>query len=214
MSYHKVDNVKNKPEKAISWQKSGHARSKSQKKTPKKITPSYLHNSGLYYLERFSASKSHFKEVMIRKVKRSCLCHKDQDYNACTKMVGELADKFEACGLLNDKTYANALVSTMRRKGLSRRAIQIKMRSKGIGSDLALCSLEDLDSHSHETSEDAEFSAALTLARKKKIGAFSCGKEQNIQKSFGVLARAGFSYDIAKRVLNISLEELENDPYN
>ncbi|MCK5384414.1 MAG: regulatory protein RecX, partial [Alphaproteobacteria bacterium] len=119
-----------------------------------------------------------------------------------------------ACGLLNDKTYANALVSTMRRKGLSRRAIQIKMRSKGIGSDLALCSLEDLDSHSHETSEDAEFSAALTLARKKKIGAFSCGKEQNIQKSFGVLARAGFSYDIAKRVLNISLEELENDPYN
>jgi len=213
MSYHKADNAKNKSENANIGHKSGSFHGNGRKKTPKKISPTYLHNSGLYYLERFAASKAHFKDVMIRKVKRSCMHHKEQDYDACVKMVGELADKFENCGLLNDEIYANALVSTMRRKGLSRRAIQIKMRGKGIALDQASQALEKLDIHSYETREDAEFSAALTLARKKKIGPYFIGDEQNEQKSLGILARAGFSYDVARRILDIcpdALEEFSN----
>ena len=71
--------------------------------------------------------------------------YKDQDYEACAKMVDDLADKFEASGLLNDETYANAIAITMRRKGLSKRAIQIKMRSKGIDAEHSLRALEGVD---------------------------------------------------------------------
>ncbi len=179
------------------------------KKTPKKINPRYLHNSGLYYLERFAASKAHFKEVMCRKAKRSCMHHKEQDYDACAKMVNELADKFEACGLLNDEVYANAIAASMRRKGLSRRAAQMKMRNKGIDFDQATQVLDKLDAQSYETQEDAELAAALKLARKKKIGPYSVVKEQDTQKALGVLARAGFSYDIARRIIDMQPKALE-----
>ena len=192
MSYHKADNAKDKPEK-----------------TPRKINPRYLHNSGLYYLERFAASKAHFKEVMCRKSKRSCMHHKDQDYDACIKMVDELADKFEACGLLNDEVYANALAASLRRKGLSTRAAQVKMRNKGISFDQASLALGQLDAQSYETQEDAEFAAALKLARKKKIGPYSVVKDQDNQKSLGVLARAGFSYDIARCIIDMEPGNLE-----
>ncbi len=194
MFNNKVENSKNKPEKG----------NIGRKKIPKKITPTYLHNSGLYYLERFAASKAHFKEVMLRKVKRSCMHHKDQDYESCAKMVDDLADKFEACGLLNDEVYAKAIASSMRRKGLSRRAIQVKMHHKGILSEQSQKTLEKIDLLSHETFENAEFAAALKLASKKKIGPYHVGKkEQDTKKALGIFARAGFSYDIAKQVLDL-----------
>jgi regulatory protein len=208
MSYHKADNIKNKSEKTNTDYKMDKPYGKCRKKAPKKITASYLHNSGLYYLERFAASKAHFKDVMLRKVKRSCMHHKDQDYDVCEKMVDELANKFEACGLLNDKIYANALAESMRRKGLSKRVIQIKMHNKGLSPDHAIQVLEQLDMQSFGTFEDAEFAAALKLSRKKKIGPYSALKEQDAQKSLGILARAGYSYDIARRIIDMDPEAL------
>ncbi len=65
---------------------------KREKPAPKKITESYLHNSGLYYLQRFSASSEHFRSVMMRKVKKSCMHHTDQDYDACAVMVDKLVE--------------------------------------------------------------------------------------------------------------------------
>ncbi|MCK5375077.1 MAG: RecX family transcriptional regulator [Alphaproteobacteria bacterium] len=209
MAHHKVDSMKNNPEKQCYGNKNNTAHNIKHNKKPKKITPTYLHNSGLYYLERFSASKFHFKEVMARKVKRSCIIHKDQDYNTCIKMVTDLADKFEACGLLNDEIYANALASSLRRKGLSYKAIEMRMRSKGVAPDIIITALNSFDFQSHETREDADFFAAITLARKKKIGPYFTGETQNLQKSLGIFARMGFSYNIAQRVLDISPNELD-----
>lgn len=206
MSYNKT---KNQNEKAPSKNKSSYPPSGNynRKKKPKEITPTYLHNAGLYYLEHFSTSKMHFKEVMMRKVKRSCLCHKHQNYNSCVKMVDELADKFEKCGLLDDKVYASAMISSMRRKGLSRQSIKAKMRSKGICLDMVAQILENMDDHYHESENEAEIAAAIKFACRKKIGPYFCGTNQNAQKSLGIFSRAGFSYDVAKHVMDIISED-------
>lgn len=172
------------------------------RRKPKKITPSYLHNAGLYYLERFSASKKHFKSVMMRKVKRSCLEHKDQNYEECSLMVDQLADKFEKLELLNDEVYTRGVVTSLRRRGVSRSMIINKMRSKGIDADQTKQVLNKIDFENHDNDSDPELEAALKLARKKRIGPYFLGEEQNIKKSLGILARAGFSYDIAKKVLD------------
>lgn len=172
-----------------------------KRRKPKKITPTYLHNAGLYYLERFAASKNHFKTVMMRKVKRSCHVHEDQDYEACREMVEQLADKFVNLGLLNDTLYAEGQVNSMRRKGMSRRAIINKMRMKGIDFEQVEEALKQIDN------ENTEYESALKLARKKKIGPFFIGEEQNIKKSLGILARAGFSYEIASKIVKATLED-------
>src|SRR5687768_1034793 len=101
------------------------------KKPPKKITETYLHNAGLYYLQRFSASSESFRRVMMRKVERSCRAHPEQDRAECARMVDELVRKFLGAGLLNDGQYAEAMVSTLRRRGLSSRAIQARLAARG-----------------------------------------------------------------------------------
>ena len=180
---------------------------KPEKKIPKKISETYLHNSGLYYLERFAASKKHFKVVMKRKVRRSCMHHTEQDYDKCADWVDALADKFEGVGLIDDHAYTNGLVASLRRKGLSRSAILNRMSIKGIAQEKTIIALEKLDSENGNNCDIAEKEAALKLARKKKLGAYFVprhdGHEQDIKKSLGVFARAGFSYQIAKEILDM-----------
>ncbi len=211
MHHHKSDTAKIKKQNGANRKEKGQNTSGYKKRTPRKITPTYLHNSGLYYLERFAASKAHFITVMSRKARKSCMHHKDQNYNECVTMVKQLADKFENLGLLNDAVYTNAQITSLRRKGLSRNAILQKMQTKGISRDKTVAVLATLDEEQHETTDDAERKAALTLARKRKIGPFFINdrKEEDPRKSMGIFARAGFSYDIAKSILEMSPEELD-----
>lgn len=200
MAYDKSDTAKIKHQSNFDKQK---------KRSPRKITATYLHNSGLYYLERFSASKNHFKFVMLRKVKRSCMHHLDQNYDECAILVEELADKFENVGLLNDDVYTTGMVTSMRRKGLSRNVIMNKMKIKGIASEHTKIALEKLDAEYYENERDAEMNAALTLARKKKLGPYMGERDIDIKKALGIFARAGFSYDIAKYILDMDEAEID-----
>src|SRR5262249_37236019 len=84
------------------------------RKAPKKITESYLHNSGLHYVQRFSTGTENFRRVMMRKVDRSCRHHKDQSREHCAAMVEALIEKFARAGLLNDADYTRATVATLR----------------------------------------------------------------------------------------------------
>jgi len=182
---------------------------RQERRPPKKITETYLHNAGLYYLQRFAASKSHFKNVMMRKVKKSCLHHTDQDFDACGEMVDRLTEKFENVGLLNDHVYARGLVTSLRRRGMSRKAILAKTGMKGIDSRQAQQSLKEYDDI-HEDTMGAELRAALTLARRKKIGPYDITGKKDDQKSLGKLARAGFSYETSRRVLDLDSEDISS----
>ncbi len=192
--------------------KSKDANNKTEKKRrpPKKISESYLHNAGLYYLERFAASSAHFKSVMMRKIDRSCNHHKDQNKEDCVALLDKTIEKFQSVGLLDDVLYTRGMVHSMRRRGLSSRMVQAKLRAKGVPFDLIK---KTLDAHTEETDGNPEITAAVKMARRKKIGPYlRAGKEDDekiFEKSLGALARAGFSYDIAKQVLEMSLEEAE-----
>ncbi len=178
-------------------------------KIPKKITETYLHNSGLYYLQRFAASSRHFREVMLRKVKKSCMHHKEQDYAACAAMVETLTARFVESGLINDELYARGVVTSLRRRGKSKKAIIAQMRVKGIEEPLGLDELRSLDEERHTTDAQAEFEAALAHARKKKLGPFRGPGEADMKIELARMARAGFDYDTSRRVLMIDGDEFE-----
>lgn len=178
------------------------SKDKTKRRVPKKISESYLHNSGLYYLQRFSASSGQFRNVMMRKVKRSCLHHKDQDLAACTTLVEDLVVKFERSGLLNDEIYTGGSVNSLRRQGKSKKAIEAKLTQKGINSQLIELKLRDYDENSGSNPSETELKAALMLTKKKKLGKFRVNPDQKPEKELATLARAGFSYEIARKALN------------
>lgn len=181
------------------------------KKPPKKITAEYLHNSGLYYLQRYAAASGHFRAVMLRKVKKSCMAHPDQDYEACALLVDALVGKFIASGLLNDDLYLRGVVGSLRRRGTSKQAILGKLRLKAVTGDVAE---EYLDRHDEEFTADdisGDLKAAIIFARRKKLGPFANpDRAEEPQKTLAKFARAGFSYDIASKVMRMDGTEAES----
>lgn len=189
-------------------------------KRPRRISAHYLRNAGLYYLQRYTASIHHFRKVMIRKIDKSCAFHKDQDKAECIEHLEDVISELTELGHLDDKAYARGTVFSLRRKGLSTRMIKMRMQQKGIDSlltdkMLAQYTYENPPHEDFEGNEDMR--AAMTLAKRKKIGA--CYKKpikDNDEKQklyarwLGALARAGFDYQTSRKVLALDINEFED----
>ena len=180
---------------------------KRERKVPKKITESYLHNSGLAYLQRFPASTAHFRTVMKRKIDRSCRHHTEQSREDSTQMLESVIGKFQTLGLLNDEGYLRGMVTSLRRRGLSAAAILSKLSAKGLPANDIRAALGTFDSESIDE-QTGDIAAALRMARRKRLGSFRTpGKPATPEKDLATLARAGFSYDTAKKALSFSAED-------
>ena len=178
-------------------------------KSPKKITETYLHNAGLYYLQRFAASTERFRNVMMRKIILSCRAHPDQSIDECTKMLDRLVEKFITLGLLNDALYAEGIANSMNSRGLSERAVRMKMQMRGLDEDQIDKALAEYHDRNDTTRDDLELKAALKLAKKKKVGPYAQSRDYDVTKILAAFARAGFSYTLSKRVLDMDADDAE-----
>lgn len=203
--------------------KSQHPNSKSQrpkkpiKKTPKRITETYLHNAGLYYLQRFSSSSGNFRRVMLNKIEKSCRAHPDQSKQNCIELLETLIKKFEELDLLNDSNYTRSQVHALRRRGKSARYIHNHLASKALSKELIDEMLKlDQNEHNQEDLKQSDIEAAFIHARKKRIGPYrrtDLNKEINLNKELANMARAGFSYEIAQKVLNTEPQDIPQAIY-
>ena len=170
-------------------------------KLPRKATASYLENSALYYLERFSTSRANLERVLMDKVRRSVYTH-DTDEHEGRGFVSLVLDKMEGLGFINDKAYAEMRVRTLRRSGGSVRQIRGKLLQKGVPEHLVESAIEV---HAEEEGlQDPELMAAVTLARKRRFGPW-CDpdvREERRDKQLATLARSGFSYDTSLTVID------------
>lgn len=181
-----------------------------KKRVPRKISARYLENAALYYLQRYATSVDNLRQVLRRKVNRSC-AHHDMPPDEFYPVIEVLLARYVESGLLNDKVYAEGRVGSLRRQGRSRQGIVSKLQAKGLARAEIENALEAIDAETHDNTGgmDAELAAALKLARKKKIGTFNPEPEtdpqlrrKEQQREMALLARNGFSYDIAKRALD------------
>jgi len=186
---------------------------KREFKPPKKISEKYLYNSGLAYLQRFPASSAHFKTVMMRKVDRSSRHHVDQDRNQCEEWLDALIVKFQDLGLLDDKAYLKGMVTSLRRRGIASRQIEMRLTQKGLNKSDIIKEIKDYDRDEYDDCEDGgpsgDFHAAIIYARKKRLGPYDINDRKTPEKAMASLARAGYSYDIAKKIVYLTTEEIE-----
>ena len=179
-----------------------------KKKIPKKITESYLRNSGLFYLQRYVSSSRQFERAMKRKIDRSCLHHTTQDKEECYKWLEAVKQEFQELGYLNDSAYLRGMLQSLRiSKGFSTRMIIMKMREKGFSEEDTLNGLNILDDDDLSRSEN-ELNAADQFAKRKKLGPYHpTPARKTYDQQLSSLARAGFSYDICKKILG---EDIRN----
>ncbi|MCG8510904.1 MAG: recombination regulator RecX [Rhodospirillales bacterium] len=172
-----------------------------KRRTPRKATAKSLENAALYYLQRFATSRENLRRVLMRRVDRSAR-HHGTDRGEGEALVQTVLEKVERLGLINDQAYAEMRVRSLRRRGASTRLIRGQLTQKGVDRHIIDTAIDGNAEESGE--EDAELTAAFTLARKRRIGPFRPEETRaaNREKDLGTLARAGFSYDTALEVID------------
>ena len=164
-------------------------------RTVRKVSPKSLENAALHYLGRFASSAENLRRVLTRRVERSARFH-DIDRQEAAGWIDALVGRFVKAGILDDNAYTEARIVSLRRRGASSRAITANLRQKGLASDVVAAALEGED-------DDSELSAAVALVRRRRLGPYrpEADRREMHAKDMAVLARAGFSLDLARRVL-------------
>lgn len=148
----------------------------------KKITPQRLKNIALYYLERFDASSEKLRSVLMRRVQKAVFLGDEVPLDT-EQWIDEIVDEMKRLNYVNDQRYAENKIRQYLKSGKSNRYIILKLSEAGIDPEEVRSFLPY-----------NELEQAQIFARKKHLG-------KDFQKDLAKLARAGFSYDIAQKVL-------------
>jgi regulatory protein len=171
-----------------------------------------LHDAALDYLARYAATEAGLRRVLQRRIerwaRRAAALHEADaiaaQAAAARASVGAVVARLVAAGAVNDVAYAEARARSLLRAGRSRRAAAAQLAAKGVDAATAQSVLP--------ADAQSELAAALVLARRRRIGPFRTGAAPDAagrRRELGVLARAGFPQDVARRALATDPEQAE-----
>ena len=157
------------------------------------------------YLEKYSPSKQQLKIYLLKKyltkIKGS------QSKKEVSSIIDEIINNLEKNRILNDELFSDSKARMFLRKGYSLNKINQSLRHKGIDQKYIKLSIDKIK----EKEIEPDFVSALKLCKRRRIGPLrpQANRELFYKKDMGILARAGFSYDMSKRIL-----ELEQGEFN
>ena len=155
------------------------------------------------YLEKYSPSKQQLKIYLLKKYLTKIKGSKSK--REVSEIIDEILENLEKNRIINDELYSDSKARMFLRRGYSLNKINQSLRNKGIGSEHVKNSIDKIKDDTIEP----DFVSALKLCKKRRIGALRPGANRELfyKKDMGILARGGFSFELSKRVLNLSLEE-------
>ena len=175
-----------------------------KKRSPKKITYKNLEKYTFKYLEKYAATEFQLRNILKRKIIKTSFFFqtKPDDY---IHFIEDILTKFKKIGLINDITFSENRALNLVKRGFSKRKILINLKQKGIVDQIANQGINNLKKFFF----NFELASALIYTKKKKIISFNKKNksfEEN-KKQLMQISRAGFAYDIAKKILNLNNEK-------
>lgn len=115
------------------------------------------------------------------------------------EVAERVLDRFTEVGLVDDAAYADTYVrSRHAERGLSKRALAVELRRKGVADDTAHEALEQID-------PDDERATAEALVRRRLAATRGLSTEARVRRLAGMLARKGYSSGLALAVVRDAL---------
>jgi regulatory protein len=168
-----------------------------------------LYQAALTHLARYATTEAGLRRVLVRRVDRWTRLQSDAEavapvVAAARAAIEAVVSRLLQAGAVSDAAFAEHRAKTLVRDGRSNRMVQARLVAKGVTPDVArAASVSDAET---------ELAAALVLARKRRIGPYRVaeGADDAVRmKEMGVLARAGFSRDVAQQALDVAREDAE-----
>ena len=144
------------------------------------------------YLSKYDTSKQNLTHILKRKIFRLNITghEKNKLINCLDKIILKLEDN----NFIDDSRYCMSKISSLSNTGKSKNYILNYLIKKGINK---VEIQKNLKIH-QENNDNWELSSAKLFAKKKKL----LETNDSYEKKLAKMARAGFAYDICKKILN------------
>jgi regulatory protein len=174
------------------------AEDKAKPKRPPNVTRIGLEGAALRYLERFDCSVARLRKVLSERAAKAARAG-IEDAAAAPAIIEQILERYQQSGLINDQRFAKNFAERARERGTSRRMIEQKLRARGISSD----TVEELLPR-HESAQ-SELESAQAFARRRRLGPHRKPETREAcrRKDLMAMARAGFDFDTASRVIGV-----------
>ncbi len=158
----------------------------------KPLDEAALHQAALDYLGHYASSSANLRRVLLRRLARAP--EPRLEAAAADRVVARIV----ASGLLDDRAYAAQYAASLHRRGVSSHGIRARLADKGVEPDHTAAALAELGSP-----RVRDIAAACALVRRRRLGPYraAAARAQHRERDLGVLARAGFSLDVARVVV-------------
>ena len=144
------------------------------------------------YLSKYNTSKKNLDKILQNKVRRMNLNKKDK-YTLYSLIASILTD-LENNKLIDDKNFAQSKIHSLSLQGKSKISIISYLMQKGIEKNIVEKTFKNFELKN----PNWESESAKIFARKKRIGV---RHSNNLEKDLAKMTRAGFNYNISKKML-------------
>jgi regulatory protein len=174
-----------------------------------KLDENGLEQAALHYLERYSSSAAGLRRVLRRRIRRAARLAGNEegqtDIAAGDAMIETVLTRLVRTGLLDDARYAEFRAGSLARRGGSLYVIRRDLKIRGIAAPLIEAALAALKRETGaESNDETDLAAALALAKRRRMGPFRLASVRAAyrMRDLAALGRAGFAFEIAKRVID------------
>jgi regulatory protein len=173
------------------------------RRAPRPVTPESLARAAADYLSRYAASTARLRQVLQRRVLRAEHAGAPVTPDAA-RVIEALVARYVTAGVLDDDAWAKRRAESLRRRGESRRRIVQRLAAAGIDTEAGQQALAAAaDEAGAEDAEAAELIAAIRFAQRRRLGPFrNDDRAANRQRDLAAMARAGFGFGLARRVVD------------
>lgn len=178
------------------------------RRAPRPIDAAGIDSAARTYLTRYFTSRAHLRRLLMRRVDKSILAS-GGERAVLAAAVDATLDRLVEEGALNDEIYARDKVRSLVRRGVSEAGVHQRLASRGLGGDRVRAGLEAV----RESGADPALSAVCAFVRRRRMGPYRIDDGARIAqrtRDLAALGRAGFSYALARRALDMAtVEEVE-----
>ena len=143
------------------------------------------------YLSKYDSSKNNLVNVLKRKILRLNVTNFEK--KKLIDIIESIILKLEKNKFIDDDRYSSTKILSLSNSGRSKNFIFNYLIKKGVNKS----QIQNNLNLAQQDNENWELNAAKIFVKKKKL----LEKNESYEKKLAKMARAGFSYDICKKIL-------------
>ena len=143
------------------------------------------------YLSKYDSSKNNLVSVLKRKILRLNVTNFEK--KKLIDIIENIIIKLEKNKFIDDDRYSSTKILSLSNSGRSKNFIFNYLIKKGVNKSQIQNNLNSMD----QNNDNWELESAKIFVKKKKL----LEKNESYEKKLAKMARAGFSYDICKKIL-------------